>query len=81
MAALADTAAIALAVGRAPSTIRWWASKGWLTRRGTGHHGRALYDLAEAAGLAAKLAALDNPPDVRQHLDDSQESAQRAEPG
>jgi hypothetical protein len=81
MAALADTAAIALSVGRPEATIRWWAFKGWLKRRGTGPHGRALYDLTEASELAAKLAALDNPPDVRQHLDDSQESAQRAGPG
>jgi hypothetical protein len=81
MAALADTAAIALATGRRPATIRYWAHRGWLHRRGTGPHGRALYDLTEASELAAKLAALDNPPDVRQHLDDSQESAQRAEPG
>ena len=81
MAALADTAAIALAVGRSPVTIRRWASKGWLARKGTDSHGRALYDLTEAADVAAELAELDNPPDVGEHLDDSQESAQRAEPG
>jgi hypothetical protein len=81
MAALADTAAIAIATGRKPATIRYWAHRGWLTRQGTGSHGRALYDLTEATRLAAKLASLDNPADVRQHLDDSQESAQRAHPG
>jgi hypothetical protein len=81
MPALADTQAIALSVGRPEATIRWWAHRGWLTRRGTGPRGRALYDLTEATELAARLAGLDNRPDVRQHLDDSQESAQRAEPG
>lgn len=81
MAALADTAAIALSVGRPEATIRYWAHRGWLARRGTGPRGRALYDVTEAGELAAKLAALDNGPDVRQHQDDSQESAQRAEPG
>jgi len=81
MAGLADTAATALSVGRPEPTIRYWAHRGWLKRRGTGPRGRALYDLTEAAELAGRLAALDKPPDVRQHLDDSQESAQSAEPG
>ena len=64
---LGDTKAIAFLTGRKPATIRRWASKGWLHRAGTGPHGRALYDLAEAEELAAKLAGLDNPPDVREH--------------
>jgi DNA-binding transcriptional MerR regulator len=77
MAALADTAAIAVAVGRKPSTIRYWASRGWLERKGTGHHGRALYDVEEADELARRLA-LDNASDVRQHQDDSGCSAPSA---
>jgi hypothetical protein len=69
MAALADTEAIALSVGRTAATVRWWAHKGWLERKDTGHHGRALYDVDEAAALAERLA-LDNAPDVHQHQDD-----------
>lgn len=82
MAALADTAAIALATGRPESTIRYWAHRGWLTRHGTGPRNRALYDLTEATQLAQRLT-LDNPPDMRQHSEHSQESAHQheAEPG
>lgn len=81
MAALADTAAIAVLVGRPESTVRYWAHRGWLHRHGTGPHGRALYDVTEAQELAAKLAALDKPADLHQHHDHSQESAQSAAPG
>jgi hypothetical protein len=49
---LADTAAIALLTGRKPSTIRWWAKRGHLTRYGT--PARAMYDVEEAEREAAK---------------------------
>jgi hypothetical protein len=52
---LADTQAIALLTGRAPATVRSWAHRGLLARRGTGPRGRALYDVGEAERLAARL--------------------------
>jgi hypothetical protein len=58
---LADTQAIALLTGRAPATVRSWAHRGLLARRGTGERGRALYDVAEAEQLAARLGTLDKP--------------------
>ena len=67
---LADTQAIAVLTGRPPSTIRRWARNGWLTRRGTGEHGRALYDPAEAADVTRRHP-LDNGPDMGEHLNDS----------
>ena len=73
---LADTQAVALAVRRAPPTIRAWAHNGLITRKGTDSRGRALYDLDEAIELAASLGApetashVDNARDVRQHQDD-----------
>jgi DNA-binding transcriptional MerR regulator len=81
MAAHAPTESIAVLTGRPEPTIRYWAHRGWLTRRGTGPHGRALYDVDEAQELAAKLAALDKPADLHQHQDHSQESAHQAHPG
>lgn len=54
MAALADTQAIALITHRAPGTIRSWASRDLLPRRGTMGR-RALYDVDEAQRLAAKI--------------------------
>jgi hypothetical protein len=78
---LADTQAVALAVRRAPSTIRSWAHNNLITRRGVDAKGRALYDLDEAAALAAGLdaagnaACLDNAPDLRQHSEDIRSSA------
>jgi hypothetical protein len=59
MAALADTAAIALLVKRKPATIRSWALRyrDELPRRGTGRHGRALYDVTDAEKLAARIEA------------------------
>jgi hypothetical protein len=77
---LADAQAVAIATGRPPSTIRRWAHKGWLERHGTDARGRVLFDVEAAQELARRLA-LDKAPDVREHQDDSQESAQRAEPG
>ena len=58
---LADTQAIALLTGRAPATIRSWAHRGLLSRRGTGPRNRALYSVTEAAGLAARLGTLEKP--------------------
>jgi MerR HTH family regulatory protein len=75
---LADTQAIAVLTGRPASTIRWWAHKGWLTRRGTDEQGRALYDPEEAARVA-RLHPLDNGADVRQHQNDSTGSMPAAE--
>ena len=54
-AVLADTAAIALLTGRKPGTIRSWAHRGLLKRRGTDKRGRALYSLTEAEALAGRL--------------------------
>src|SRR5215475_13660979 len=57
---LADTESIAFMVSRPQATIRSWAHRGDLKRRGTGPHGRALYDVDEALELATKRATLDN---------------------
>ena len=71
--ALADAQAIALATGRAPSTIRGWASNGWLHPHGTDPRGRVLYDLTEAARLAERIDTtgthkeLDNHGHLREH--------------
>ena len=48
---LADTHAIALMTRRAPSTIRSWAHRGHLQRRGTDWRGRALYALEDAEAI------------------------------
>lgn len=52
---LADAQAIALAVDRKPSTIRSWAHRGLITRRGKDRRGRTLYSLEEAQELTARL--------------------------
>jgi hypothetical protein len=52
---LADTFMIARMTRRAPGTVRSWASRGLLTRKGTGKRGRALYDMDEAEALAVRL--------------------------
>lgn len=57
---LADTQAIAHLTGRKPATVRSWAFRGLLIRRGTGKHGRALYDVEEAERLAMSLTTLEN---------------------
>lgn len=51
---LLNTALAATLTGRQPGTIRYWASKGWLTRHGTDPLGRALYDLQEVSRVAAE---------------------------
>jgi hypothetical protein len=62
---LADTNAIAKMTGRSPATIRSWAHRGHLLRRGTGRprgrgQPRALYDVEEAEELAKSMPALEN---------------------
>jgi len=52
---LGDTYMIALITRRQPGTVRSWASRGLLTRKGTGKRGRALYDMDEAEALAMRL--------------------------
>ena len=52
---LADTMAIAYLTGRKPGTIRSWASRGLITRKGTDRHGRALYSIDEAQEVAGRL--------------------------
>jgi hypothetical protein len=64
---LADTQAIALLTGRAPPTIRSWAHRGQLARRGTGPRNRALYSITEAEELAARLGPGRNTQDHVQH--------------
>lgn len=48
---LADTTALAAWLKVSPGTIRSWASRGWLTRRGQDQRGRTLYSLTEASTL------------------------------
>ena len=51
---LADTQAIAFMTHRAPATIRSWAHRGLLERRGTGPRGIALYSVEEAESVLDK---------------------------
>ncbi len=50
---LVDTYALAAFLGIPPATLRSWAHRGKITRRGTSPQGWALYDAAEVAGVAA----------------------------
>jgi DNA-binding transcriptional MerR regulator len=52
---LADTQAIAVLTGRSPATIRSWAHRGLISRKGTDRKGRALYDVDGAQALARHL--------------------------
>ncbi|WPM94320.1 MerR-like transcriptional regulator [Arthrobacter phage Marchesin] len=57
---LVDSIAAARAVQCNPATIRGWASKGWIDRRGTDGKRRALYSLVqvyEVAELARRKQA------------------------
>lgn len=63
---LADTAAIAVATGRKAATIRSWAHRDLLARRGTDQRGRTLYDIDEAQALAIRLHG-GNTRDLVQH--------------
>lgn len=49
---LADTKALAAWLKISPATVRSWAHRGRLTRRGRDARGRTLYSLTEAAELA-----------------------------
>ena len=51
---LADAQAIGLLTGRRPGTIRSWASRGQLKRRGRDGR-RVLYDTEEAEELAKEI--------------------------
>lgn len=53
---LADTTALAAWLKVKPGTVRSWASRGWLTRRGRDARGRTLYSVTEASTLT------DTPP-------------------
>lgn len=44
---LSPAAVIAAYLDLPEATIRWWAHKGHIRRRGTGHRGLALYDADE----------------------------------
>ena len=52
---LADTMAIAVLTGRKPATVRSWARKGLIERKGTDGRHRALYDVGQAQELARRL--------------------------
>lgn len=51
---LADTHAIAHMTHVTPATIRKWAQRGHLTRKGTGPRNRALYSITQAEQHAMK---------------------------
>lgn len=53
-AVLVDTVAAGAAVHVSPVTIRSWAHRGALERKGTDTRGRALYDLAAVYAVAAE---------------------------
>lgn len=60
-AGLLDGPTLAAFLGVPASTVRWWASEGLLQRRGTGPRNRTLYDVREAARLAARRGRLTAP--------------------
>ena len=62
---LADTKAIAFMLMRPEATIRSWAHRGHLRRRGTGPRQTALYDVEEVLKFATRHGLLDNPPTSR----------------
>jgi DNA-binding transcriptional MerR regulator len=51
---LADTQAIAFMARVEPSTVRSWACRGLIKRRGTGRRGIALYAVEDAEALIDK---------------------------
>lgn len=57
---LADAQALsALTNGTVPAaTIRWWASQGWLTRKGQDDRRRTLYDIDEFTQVAERRGRL-----------------------
>lgn len=58
---LVDTQAAAVAVHVAPATVRSWAHRGWLERKGTGRGNRAVWDLGRVYEVAAALARGETP--------------------
>ena len=63
---LVDTQAAAVAVQVAPATVRSWAHRGYLERKGTGPgSGRVgLYDLGQVYSVAAAIARGERPKKV-----------------
>lgn len=49
---LADALALAALLHVSPATVRSWAHRGRISRRGRDHRGRTLYSVAEATALA-----------------------------
>lgn len=48
---LADALALAALLHVKPATVRSWAHRGRISRRGRDRHGRTLYSIAEASAL------------------------------
>lgn len=65
---LVDTQAAAAAGIVSPATVRSWAHRGWLERKGTGQHNRALYNLEDVYRVAAALRAGERPKQVGERL-------------
>ena len=63
---LVDSRAASLATHVPAATIRTWAARGHLARRGTDARGRTLYDLDEVHECAARRGYLD--PDTQGDL-------------
>ncbi|WPM94398.1 MerR-like transcriptional regulator [Arthrobacter phage Cupello] len=63
---LVDTQAAAVAVSVSPATVRSWAHRGYLERKGTGPgSGRpAQYDLGQVYNVAAAIARGERPKKV-----------------
>lgn len=53
---LLDTAALAAWLGVKPATVRSWARRKKLQRRGRDHRGRTLYSVKQASELAERRA-------------------------
>jgi hypothetical protein len=54
---LVDSVSAAVAVDRPKATIRGWAHRGLILKRGQDAKGRALYDLAEVYRTAQRFPA------------------------
>lgn len=52
---LADSASLTWFLGLGSSTVAVWASRGLITRAGTDHRGRALYETREVFAVAERL--------------------------
>ena len=62
---LVDTDAAAASARVHPETIRTWAHRGAIMRRGTGPRRRALYDLDEVMAYAAEMGHVPADQDPR----------------